>query len=360
MPELAGVIQQIDNPGAAGRPGRRLPGHQAAAEAGGPGDLRRAAAPRPRPRPALAPGRGPEAVAPGGRADQGEARGPAARVLPARADADHPEGAGRGRGRRRAGRAARRHREGRHARGGPDPGPQGAEAARADARGVRRALHGAHLPGLARGPALVEARRGEHRHREGAPGAGGRPLRPHQGQAAHPRVPRGAQAEPGGPVAHPVLRRPARRRQDVARPEHRQGAGPQVRARLPGRRARRGRDPRPPAHLHRLAAGHGHPAAAQGRHAQPRVHARRDGQARRRRLPRRSVVGAARGARSRAERHVPGQLPGGALRPVQGVLRGDGQPARHHSRARCGTAWRSSSCPATRRRRSCRSAGATW
>ena len=41
---------------------------------------------------------------------------------------------------------------------------------------------------------------------------------------------------PEGAVADPVLRRPARRRQDVARPEHREGAGPEVRARLARRR----------------------------------------------------------------------------------------------------------------------------
>ena len=47
------------------------------------------------------------------------------------------------------------------------------------------------------------------------------PLRPREDQAAHPRVPRGAQAQPAGPQPDPVLRRPARRRQDLARPEHR-------------------------------------------------------------------------------------------------------------------------------------------
>ena len=50
----------------------------------------------------------------------------------------------------------------------------------------------------------------------------------------------------------------------------------------PRRRARRGRDPRPSPHLHRRAAGQHHPGHPQGGHAQPGVHARRDGQARRR------------------------------------------------------------------------------
>ena len=49
---------------------------------------------------------------------------------------------------------------------------------------------------------------------------------------------------------------------------------------------------------------------------QPGVHARRDRQGRHG-LPRRPVVGAAGGARSGAEQHLPGQLPGGAVRPVK-------------------------------------------
>ena len=46
----------------------------------------------------------------------------------------------------------------------------------------------------------------------------------------------------------------------------RRGAGPQVRARQPGRHPRRGRDPRPSPHLHRRAAGPHHPDDA---HAGP-------------------------------------------------------------------------------------------
>ena len=82
--------------------------------------------------------------------------------------------------------------------------------------------------------------RAADRHRRGAPGAGRGPLRPREDQAPHPRVPGGAQAEPEGPRPDPVLRRPARRRQDLARPEHRARDGRQVRARKPRRRARRG------------------------------------------------------------------------------------------------------------------------
>ena len=52
----------------------------------------------------------------------------------------------------------------------------------------------------------------------------------------------------------PLLRRPARRRQDVAGQVGRPRAGAQVRAHQRRRRARRGRDPRPPPHLHRRDA----------------------------------------------------------------------------------------------------------
>ena len=90
-----------------------------------------------------------------------------------------------------------------------------------------------------------------------------RPFRAGQDQAAHPRIPGGAQAEPGRARADPVFRRAAGCRQDLARPEHRARDRTRVRARQPGRRARRGRDPRPPAHLHRRAAGQRHPDAAQ-------------------------------------------------------------------------------------------------
>ena len=58
-------------------------------------------------------------------------------------------------------------------------------------------------------------------------------------------------------------------------------------------------------------------------------------------------LGAARGARSRAEHQLPGQLPGGAVRPEQGAVHRDGQPARPDPGRRCATGWRSSSCRAT-------------
>ena len=67
------------------------------------------------------------------------------------------------------------------------------------------------------------------------------------------------------------------------------------------------------------------------------------------------AVGAARGARSRAEQHVPRSLPRRAVRSVGGAVHHDRQRARSGAAARCATGWRCSSCPATPRRRSSRS-----
>ena len=74
--------------------------------------------------------------------------------------------------------------------------------------------------------------------------------------------------------------------------------GTAVRADVARRRPRRGGDPRPSPDLHRRAAGPPGPRAARCRHDEPGDHARRSRQDRRR-LARRSVGGAARGARSR-------------------------------------------------------------
>ena len=105
-----------------------------------------------------------------------------------------------------------------------------------------------------------------------------------------------------------ALRRPARRGQDLARQERRPRHGPQVRAHEPGRHPRRGGDPRPPSDLHRRAARPGHPEHQDRRLEQPCVHARR-GRQDRHGLPWRPDVRAARGPRSGAEQHLPGQLP---------------------------------------------------
>ena len=169
-----------------------------------------------------------------------------------------------------------------HAEGGRGAGAQGAAPAAAHARGRRRIRHGAHLSRLADRAALGAARGEADRHRRGAPHPRRGPLRPRQDQAPHHRISRRAQARAAGQGADPLLRRAARRRQDLARPVDRARHGPQVRAREPRRRARRGGDPRPPPHLYRRAARQHHPGDPQGRRAQLRDDARRDRQARRR------------------------------------------------------------------------------
>ncbi len=118
--------------------------------------------------------------------------------------------------------------------------------------------------------------------------------------------------------------RPARRRQDLARRVGGARPGTQVRARLARRHPRRGRHPRPSAHLRRRTARTDRPRPQGGRHQEPGDHARRDRQGRQR-LARRPVVRAARGARPRPEQHVPRPLPRGRPRPVRGSLHPHGK-----------------------------------
>ena len=108
--------------------------------------------------------------------------------------------AGAGRGGRAAGRgqrAARADRGGEPARGGAASGRPRARPARAAAPGRRRVRRHPHLPRVAGRAALGQGDRGQPRHRARARGARRRPLRPRAGQGPDPRVPRGAQAQPG-------------------------------------------------------------------------------------------------------------------------------------------------------------------
>ena len=124
---------------------------------------------------------------------------------------------------------------------------------------------------------------------------------------------------------------PPGHRQDVDRRVGRDGARPRVRAHVARRRPRRGRDPRPPAHVHRRAAGPAGPRPARRRDDEPGDHARRGRQGRRR-LARRPVGGAARGARPGAEPLVPRPLPRRRARPVGRVLHRHGERRRHDPR----------------------------
>jgi ATP-dependent Lon protease len=75
-------------------------------------------------------------------------------------------------------------------------------------------------------------------------------------------------------AADPVPGGAAGRRQDLARPEHRARDEPQVRQDVARRRARRGRDPRSPAHIHRLDARQDRAEHGADRRPEPTVPAR--------------------------------------------------------------------------------------
>ena len=158
--------------------------------------------------------------------------------------------------------------------------------------------------------------RGAHRHRRGAPHPRRGPLRPRQDQAAHPRVSRGAQAQ-----------RPRARARSCASSARPASARP--------RSANRSRAPwaanscasasaacmtRPRSAAIAAPISARCPATSSRRSARPgraiRVMMLDEIDKLGARLPRRSVGGAARGARPRAELDLPRQLPRGAVRPV--------------------------------------------
>ena len=159
--------------------------------------------------------------------------------------------------------------QGGHARG---------RSPRTHAAGVARISDDPHLHRLGARRPVVEDDRGSAESGRGAPRARRRPLRSRQGQGAHRRIPRRAQAEGGHERSHPLLRRPSGRRQDVARPVDRARDESRVRAHLARRRARRSGDPRPSPHLHRLDARPPDSGAEAGGLRQSGVHARRDRQ----------------------------------------------------------------------------------
>ena len=102
-----------------------------------------------------------------------------------------------------------------------------------------------------------------------ARGAGRRPRRPRRREAAHHRVSGGPEAarrarpDRRSPVGrHSDADRSSGNGQDLDRRVDRPGHRPAVRPHVPGRRARRGRDPRASPHVYRRAAG---PARARAR-----------------------------------------------------------------------------------------------
>ena len=129
--------------------------------------------------------------------------------------------------------------------------------------------------------------------------------------------------------------RASRHRQDLDRRVDRPQPRARVRPHQPRRPARRGRDPRPSPHLHRRPAGTDRPCPARRRDDEPGDPPRRGRQGRRR-LARRPVGGAARGARPGAEPLVPRPLPRRRGRPLRGRLHRHREPARHDPGAAAG------------------------
>ena len=156
----------------------------------------------------------------------------------------------------------------------------------------------------------------------------------------------------------PAVRRPSGRRQDLDREVDRPRDGAQVRPHLARRRARRGRHPRPPAHLRRRHAGPHHPGHEAGRHQEPGLPARRGRQARRL-LPGRPGDRAARGARPGAERLASPTTTSACRSTCPRCCSSRRRTSSRTSPGRCSTGWRSWTSPATPSRRSWRSRGTT-
>src|SRR6266404_3837428 len=198
-----------------------------------------------------------------------------ARVLPERADEGHSEGT------RRARRCAERNRrtgkahQGRgHAERGARESEFRAVQTQAHVAHVGRGHRGAQLHRLAGEVAVEEAQQGAPRDHGGGKGARSGSLWPREGQGAHRRIP-GRAAEGEEPArSDTVPGRSSRCRQDLARSKRGARHQPQVRAHVLGRRARRGRDPRPSPHLYRLHARQDHSESRQVRGTQSALPAR--------------------------------------------------------------------------------------
>ena len=172
------------------------------------------------------------------------------------------------------------------------------------------------LPRLAAERAVAEEDPGEPRHHPRRTGARRGSLWPHEGQGSHHRVSRCTTAREEAARADSLSRRASRGGQDVARALGGPGHQPQVRSPLARRRPGRGRDSRPPAHLHRCLSRPDRPDDEKGGDGQPADASRRSRQDEHG-LPGRSLCGPPRGARSRAEPLLPRSLSRRRVRPVE-------------------------------------------
>ena len=347
-------------PGAARRHHRGPPLPQAAGQAVDPGDRLAAGAPRE----ALRAHAGGDRDPAGGAQDphpREEADGEVAEgVLPQRADAGDPEGAGRSRRVQERDPGARGE-DPRQAdvEGSHGPVPQGAEEAQDDEPDERRGHRGPELHRLDPVAPLGRGHRGQARRGRGREGPRRGPPRPAQGEGAHPRVPGRAGAGREDQGAHPLPGGSARRGQDLAGPQHRPRHGAPLRAHQPGRRAGRGRDPRPPAHLHRRHARQDPPVDPQGRRRPTRWCC----STRWTRCPPTSAATPRRRCSrcSTRSRTPPSSTTTSTSTTTSPRCSSSAPPTPcRASRCRCRTAWRSSGWPATPTRRSSPSPTATW
>ncbi len=155
--------------------------------------------------------------------------------------------------------------------GSQGQGADRAQEAQDHAADERRGDRGAQLSRCAARPAVGQEE--PKLKKDIAQGAGGprrRSLCARQGQGPDRRISRGAGAHQQAEGADPVPRRPAGRRQDQPRQVDCQGDRPRIRAPVARRRARRGRDPRPPPDLYRLAAGQDRDQPEEGRNVATR------------------------------------------------------------------------------------------
>ena len=229
-----------------------------------------------------------------------------------------------------------------HAGGGPATGRARAVTAGAGRRLERRVGNHPDVSRLAPRRSVVQAFRGAARSALRARSPRRRPRGPGRGEEAHHRVPGGPQAahraRHGGYAAvggHAHADWTAGNRQDVDWRVDREGDRTAVRPHVARRASRRGGDPWASPHLHRRAARAAGACAARRRHDEPGDHARR-GRQDRIRLARRSVGGAARGARPGAEPLVPRPLPGRRARSVARAVHRDRQRGRYHPRSAAG------------------------